>query len=162
MTRKLEDLFNMPESESPKPSKKKSGRVSKTNSQNSNDQQPDPMEEMKQVIEKNKSSSFSSFEAKSDIELDDIALSAKQTYDDLMDLGMNVDSRYSARIFEVASAFLKISLDAKSTKVNKVLRSAELQIKQERNKSSNTDTVINSDHVISDRNSLLAKLKNLN
>ena len=38
-----------------------------------------------------------------DQELDDVRQRAITAYEDLMDLGMNVQSRYSARIFEVAS-----------------------------------------------------------
>ena len=39
----------------------------------------------------------------SDLELDKLAVEAEESYKNLMDLGMNVDSRYSGRIFEVAS-----------------------------------------------------------
>ena len=34
-------------------------------------------------------------------------------YEDLMDLGMNVESRYSGRVFEVAGQMLKTNLDAR-------------------------------------------------
>jgi len=37
----------------------------------------------------------------SDLELDKLAVEAEESYKNLMDLGMNVDSRYSGRIFEV-------------------------------------------------------------
>jgi hypothetical protein len=47
-----------------------------------------------------------------------------------MDLGMNVDSRYSGRIFEVASNFLKNAIDAKSSKIDKKLKMVELQLKK--------------------------------
>ena len=40
-------------------------------------------------------------------ELDHLASKAEQAYDDLMDLGMNVEVRYSGRIFEVAGSMLK-------------------------------------------------------
>ena len=39
----------------------------------------------------------------SDLELDKLSVEAEESYKNLMDLGMNVDSRYSGRIFEVAS-----------------------------------------------------------
>jgi len=41
-----------------------------------------------------------------------------QAYDDLMDLGMNVESRYSGRVFEVAGNMLKTTLDAKVAKID--------------------------------------------
>ena len=37
-----------------------------------------------------------------DTELDEVATKSMDAYEDLMDLGMNVESRYSGRIFEVA------------------------------------------------------------
>ena len=49
-----------------------------------------------------------------DRELDELADKAQSTYDDLMDLGMNVDSRYAGRVFEVAVSSLRPALDAKS------------------------------------------------
>lgn len=156
MTQRLEDLFNLPET--PIPTPKKTGKVKNTKA--IAEERDQVMAQMQSIV-KERRISLTEFNSKSDIELDDIAECAKQTYDDLMDLGMNVDSRYSARIFEVASAFLKISLDAKSTKVNKVLKSAELEIRQDKGKVNQSNNMVNSDHVVSDRNSLLAKLKKL-
>ena len=46
----------------------------------------------------------------SDLELDKLAMEAEDSYKNLMDLGMNVDSRYSGRIFEVASTSNKIDI----------------------------------------------------
>jgi len=40
--------------------------------------------------------------AESDAEFDALATRATDAFDDLMDLGMNVEARYSGRIFEVA------------------------------------------------------------
>ena len=39
----------------------------------------------------------------SDAEFDELAAKAEQAYDDLMDLGMNVEARYGSRMFEVAA-----------------------------------------------------------
>ena len=58
----------------------------------------------------------------SDLELDKLALEAEDSYKNLMDLGMNVDSRYSGRIFEVASTMLRNAIDAKSNKIDKKLK----------------------------------------
>ena len=38
-----------------------------------------------------------------DAEMDDIAQTAKDTFQDLMDLGMNVEARFSGQIFDTAS-----------------------------------------------------------
>jgi hypothetical protein len=60
--------------------------------------------------------------AASDQELDELADLAKQSYQDLSDLGMNVDSRFSAELFAVASNMLGHALTAKTTKLNKKLK----------------------------------------
>ena len=49
-----------------------------------------------------------------DKELDDLAEKAKQSYEDLMDLGMNVESRYAGRVFETASNMLKNAKESKT------------------------------------------------
>ena len=66
----------------------------------------------------------------SDLELDKLALEAEESYKNLMDLGMNIDSRYSGRIFEVASSMLRNAIDAKSQKIDKKLKIVELQLKK--------------------------------
>ena len=65
-----------------------------------------------------------------DKELDDLAEKAKQSYEDIMDLGMNVESRYAGRVFETASNMLKNAIDAKSQKLDKKLKMVELQLKK--------------------------------
>ena len=65
-----------------------------------------------------------------DGELDDLANKAKETFDNLMDLGFNVDSRYSAEIFAVAGAMLGHALTAKTAKLNKKLKMVDLQLKK--------------------------------
>jgi hypothetical protein len=65
-----------------------------------------------------------------DNELDDLAAKAQETFDDLMDLGMQVDSRYSAEIFAVAGAMLGHALTAKTAKLNKKLKMVDLQLKK--------------------------------
>jgi hypothetical protein len=67
-----------------------------------------------------------------DKELDDLAQRATDAYDDLMDLGMNVEARYSGRIFEVAGTMLKNAIDAKSAKLDKKLKMIELQLKKQK------------------------------
>lgn len=66
----------------------------------------------------------------SDKEMDDLATKAQETFDDLMDLGMQVDSRYSAEIFAVAGTMLGHALTAKTAKLNKKLKMVDLQLKK--------------------------------
>ena len=100
-----------------------------------------------------------------DKELNEIADKAMTAYDDLMDLGMNVESRYSGRVFEVAGNMLKTSLDAKVAKLDKKLKMIDLQLKKEKmDKDSNPfngDVVQGEGYVVTDRNSLLEKLKSM-
>ena len=66
----------------------------------------------------------------SDKELDEIAELAKESYQNLSDLGMNVDSRFSAELFAVAGTILGHALTAKTTKLNKKLKMIDLQMKK--------------------------------
>lgn len=99
----------------------------------------------------------------SDREMDDLADMAKSSYNDLMDLGMQVDSRFASEIFGVASNMLGHAITAKTAKLNKKLKMIDLQLKkarmdQDRNKDEPVDTahgeVLN--HL--SRNELLEKL----
>ena len=102
-----------------------------------------------------------------DAEFDALAQRATDAYDDLMDLGMNVEARYSSRIFEVAGGMLKNAIDAKSAKIDKKLKMIELQIKKQKldqDTVSGTDEGINLNgdgFIVTDRNSLLEKLKQM-
>lgn len=55
---------------------------------------------------------------------------ATSSYKDLMDLGMQVDSRFSAEIFGVAGTMLGHAITAKTAKLNKKLKMIELQLKK--------------------------------
>ena len=98
----------------------------------------------------------------SDLELDKLAVEAEESYKNLMDLGMNVDSRYSGRIFEVASTMLRNAIDAKGSKIDKKLKMVELQLKKLKIDKTGKDdlgSIEESDgFVISDRNELMKKL----
>lgn len=95
-------------------------------------------------------------------ELDQLAKKAEQAYDDLMDLGMNVEVRYSGRIFEVASSMMGNAITAKSNKIEKKLKAVDLQLKKlkiDNDAGVDPNNVINGQgYVISDRNDLLKKL----
>ena len=100
-----------------------------------------------------------------DEELNDIAERALTAYEDLMDLGMNVEARYSGRVFEVAGSMLKTGLDAKVAKLDKKLKMIDLQLKKEKidkEGKSGDDSIVNGEgYIVTDRNSLLEKLKNM-
>ena len=66
----------------------------------------------------------------SDTEMDELAKTAADSYKDLMDLGMQVDSRFAAEIFNSASSMLGHAITAKTAKINKKLKMLDLQLKK--------------------------------
>ena len=96
----------------------------------------------------------------SDQEMDELAAKATKTFDDLMDLGFNVDSRFAAEIFGVAGTMLGHALTAKTAKLNKKLKVIDLQLKKARLDQQNPDdapTQQGQGHVL-DRNEILERL----
>ena len=101
-----------------------------------------------------------------DSELDALANKAEQAYDDLMDLGMNVEPRYGSRMFEIAAQMMNAAITAKTNKIDKKLKMVDLQLKKlaidRKNGSGEGNTVEGEGYIVTDRNSILEKLKNLN
>lgn len=98
----------------------------------------------------------------SDSELDELGALAKNAFTDLLDLGMQVDSRFSAEIFNSASSMLGHALTAKTAKINKKLKMIDLQLKKAeldrklsaQNKQLPNETPIGTGQVL-DRNELI-------
>jgi hypothetical protein len=67
-----------------------------------------------------------------DMEMDDLAKKATDSYDELMSLGMQVDSRFASEIFSVASNMLGHAITAKTAKLDKKLKMIDLQMKKMR------------------------------
>jgi len=67
-----------------------------------------------------------------DTEMDELSDLAKASYKDLIDLGMQVDSRFAAEIFSVASNMLGHAITAKTAKLDKKLKMIDLQLKKMR------------------------------
>ena len=66
----------------------------------------------------------------SEKEMDDIAQMATEGYQQLMELGMNVETRHAAEVFGAASNMLGHALTAKKNKLEKKLKMIELQLKK--------------------------------
>ena len=171
MTKKLEDILNLPnvkQAFKEVDKKDKDKRAKEAGHDNPSTKNLDPQ------TQKNLQKSYAEFDKiaaalpqvkglgeLSDLELDKLAIEAEESYKNLMDLGMNVDSRYSGRIFEVAGNFLRNAIDAKSGKIDKKLKMIELQLKKQKLDQGNKDggPVEESEgFVISDRNELMKKL----
>ena len=164
MTKKLEDLLNLPDSK----------EIIDEAQEKENEQKKYEIEEQektfREIAEFDKISAalpqVKGLGELADKELNEVADKAMQAYEDLMDLGMNVESRYSGRVFEVAGNMLKTNLDAKVAKLDKKLKMVELQLKKEKMDKEGSkgadDGMINGEgYVVTDRNSLLERLKGL-
>jgi uncharacterized membrane protein len=158
MTKKLEQLLDLPEAEKPEliSPKKVETQTAIVNLQNQ-------LEEFDKI-----SSALPQVKGlgdMSDQELDGLASKAEQAFDDLMDLGMNVEAKYGSRMFEVAANMLNAAVTAKTNKIDKKLKMVELQLKKlaidKKNTGEGDDPVEGKGYIITDRNSLLEKLKNV-
>jgi hypothetical protein len=159
MTKKLEELFNLDDN---LPTEEIPTKVNK--------HEPVEITSLQQSYEKveqitNTLPVIAELNDLSEKELDDLARKAEDAYDDLMDLGMNVEVRYASRIFEVASSMLNNAISAKTAKIDKKLKAVDLQLKKlkidndARGNSDDPNNVINGQgYVITDRNELLKKL----
>ena len=160
MSKKLEELLDLPDS------KEIIQQEKATNKQEVVKQQNDTLRD---IAEMDKISAalpqVRGLGELADNELGEVADKAMEAYEDLMDLGMNVESRYSGRVFEVAGQMLKTNLDAKVAKLDKKLKMVELQLKKEKldkdGKADGESIVQGEGYIVTDRNSLLEKLKNM-
>jgi len=154
--RKLEELFNLPDSD---------------NSEDSDPAEPGNDIETNLPILPETLAAIDKIEAAlpavkgleaSDQEMDDLAGKAQESFDDLMNLGMQVDSRYASEIFSVASTMLGHAITAKTAKMNKKLKMIDLQMKKlkldrDSGEDNNASLPTAQGHVL-DRNELLRHL----
>jgi|TARA_B100001059_G_C17516539_1_gene418557 hypothetical protein len=159
MTKKLEELFNMEESkEEPK---EVEASVIKAEEMEAEIKSVDQSYQAIQNITK-ELPAVRELDTLGETDLDHLADKAEKAYDDLMDLGMNVEVRYSGRIFEVAGSMLKNAVDAKSAKIDKKLKAVDLQMRklkldQDSGEDPN-ELVDGSGYIMLDRNELMKKL----
>jgi hypothetical protein len=119
MTRKLEELFNLSQSEETSEQLELPPET-----QEVTETALDNLEKIENALPQVRGLETA------DHEMDDLADLAKNSYKDLMDLGMQVDSRYSSEIFNVAGTMLGHAITAKTAKVQKKLKMIELQLKK--------------------------------
>jgi hypothetical protein len=163
MTKKLEELLNLPDSkEIIKSQERKEKKLEKQAPQ-------DHTETFRDIAEFDKIAAalpeVKGLGEMADNELNEVADKAMQAYEDLMDLGMNVEGRYAGRVFEVAGNMLRTNLDAKVAKLDKKLKMVELQLKKQKLDSetfNDSGFTEGEGYVVTDRNSLLERLKGMN
>ena len=152
MTRKLEELFDLPPSAEPAPMPDLPPTKESITQINTVLAEVDKIEAaLPMVTDLNAS----------DKEMDDLAEKAISSYDDLLTLGMNVDSRYASDILAVASTMLGHAITARTAKLNKKLKMVDLQLKKlalDRRGSDAGPAVSSGEGHILDRNELLQRL----
>jgi hypothetical protein len=98
-----------------------------------------------------------------DSEMDELAKMATDKFEDLMDLGMNVEARYAGTIFQTAGVLLGHAITAKQAKLDKKLRMVDLQLKKLRvdqvsKKEGTAEPPVDGQGVVVDRNTLLREI----
>ena len=161
MTKKLESLFNLPPSDDP----------------------AEPtLEEAKDFVEQNQTiiAEVDTAIDKIDIalptvrdldtadsELDELAQLAKSKAEDLIDLGMNVEPRFSGVILQTAGVMLGHAITAKTAKMDKKLKMIQLQlskakldhqVKKDAGKAMDEEEPIDGKGIVLDRNELLKQI----
>lgn len=157
MTRKLEELFNL---DAP------AGGENDAEVPKEIEQNRELIQEVDQAIDKIDAAlpMVHDLDSTSDQELDDLSDLAKKHFEDLMTLGMNVEARYSGVIFQTAGTLLGHAITAKTAKLERKLRTVDLQLKKARldqaaKKSEEKDNnAIDGQGQVLDRNALIAEI----
>ena len=102
-----------------------------------------------------------------DSELDELARLAQSKAEDLIDLGMNIEPRFSGVILQTAGMLLGHAITAKTAKIDKKLRMINLQLQKAKldhqiKKDAGTaqDQAIDGEGLLLDRNDLLKQILN--
>jgi hypothetical protein len=99
----------------------------------------------------------------SDAEMDELADLAKSKFEDLMDLGMNMDPRFGGVVFQTAGTLLGHAITAKTAKMDKKLRMVQLQLQKARldhqiSRENPEDKPVDGQGIVLDRNALLEQI----
>ena len=125
MTKKLEALFNLPE--------QPTEEITAEAAQHIIDENQEIIAQVNTAIDKIDAALplVRDLEAGGQ-ELDDLAKMATESYQSLIDLGMNVDARFSGTILQTAGTLLGHAITAKTAKMDKKLRMINLQLSKQR------------------------------
>ena len=160
MTKKLEETFN----------------ISNDEEQDSNEENTPTIEESQEITEllnteiENTEKIDAALPVVTDLnehdrEMDDIHAKALKTFEDLLQLGMNVEVHAGAKILETANQLLKTAKEAKDSKVDRKLRMINLQLQkakldhQKDRDTTKSDEEITAEGTLNiDRNELLKRI----
>jgi multidrug efflux pump subunit AcrA (membrane-fusion protein) len=123
MTQKLEELFNLPPTD----------ETSVDSAETTIEENREMIEAVDLAIDKiDAALPFVSDLDTSDQELDELSKLAQDKFQDLIDLGMNVEARFSGHILATAGTLLGHAITAKQAKLDKKLKMVDLQLKKAR------------------------------
>jgi hypothetical protein len=123
MTQKLEELFNLPPTD----------ETSIDSAETTIEENREMIEAVDLAIDKiDAALPFVSDLDTSDQELDELSKLAQDKFQDLIDLGMNVEARFSGHILATAGTLLGHAITAKQAKLDKKLKMVDLQLKKAR------------------------------
>ena len=160
MTKKLEETFN----------------ISNDEEQDSNEENTPTIEESQEITEllnteiENNEKIDAALPVVTDLnehdrEMDDIHAKGLKTFEDLLQLGMNVEVHAGAKILETANQLLKTAKEAKDSKVDRKLRMINLQLQkakldhQKDRDTTKSDEEITAEGTLNiDRNELLKRI----
>ena len=156
MTKKLEEEFNLPPIE----------EVTEKETLPTVEESKEVIEEVQGALSVSEKINLAFKEIKGleehEVEMNDIAKKAIESYEELMNLGMNVSDMAAGKVFAEASNMLKIALDASDAKTKSKLQQIDLMLKKARidkfdNKGSDAESV---QATVFDRNELLQIINN--
>ena len=120
MTKKLTELFELPEEEK----EINESQIEKAEADLITAEAYSALEKIEQALPQVRGLDAA------DGEMDELASLATNSYKDLMDLGMQVDSRFASEIFNSAGTMLGHAITAKTAKINKKLKMLDLQLRK--------------------------------
>ena len=164
MTQKLEELFNLPPTD----------ETTVEDAETTIEENREMIEAVDLAIDKiDAALPFVNDLDTSDNELDELSNLAKEKFQDLIDLGMNVEARFSGHILATAGTLLGHAITAKQAKIDRKIRTVDLQLKKMRldqqaakdATKTDGDKLLDAEDgkgVVLDRNELLQQILNKN
>lgn len=158
MTKKLEELFNLPNDFVNQDSEPHPSPQNLIQAQQHLTEATDIIDRIDQALPQVRDLDMA------DNELDELSDMAKEKFEDLMNLGMNVEARFSGQILQTAGVLLGHAITAKQAKIDKKLKVIDLQLKKMRldqtSAKSDKDMVntVDGQALVLDRNALLQQI----
>lgn len=157
MTKKLAELFDLPDLDSP-------AEITTNEALRTIAENRDVIEQVDNAIDKiDTALPMVRDLTATDDELDELADLAKGKFEDLMDLGMNMDPRFAGVVLQSASTLLGHAITAKTAKIDKKLKMVQLQLQKARldhqiSKENPEGKPIEGQGIVLDRNALLEQI----